>query len=133
MTKILMDINTIRRLQNLLCSICGQIYSYENWSDEFCRQEINEAFSYNIENYYIDPYKLSREELISIGFSKWDEDGDLLLIPLWVYPFLEDGIKLTCIDDTKAIKGKDEIDLDIRCSCIAYGVEINDSNNNHRR
>jgi len=35
---------------------------------------------------------------------------------------ISDGIELTCIDESKAIKGKDYIDQDIRFGYLAYGV-----------
>lgn len=68
---------------------------------------------------------LSKEELIELGFKKWDEDmPDLLLIPLWIYDLIPDGTELTSISNTKSIKGKDEIDLDVRFGCIAYGFIV---------
>jgi hypothetical protein len=52
----------------------------------------------------------------------WNEEG-LYLFTVEEYNQLPDGIELTCImDDEKAIKGKDCIDLDTRFGHIAYGV-----------
>ena len=52
----------------------------------------------------------------------WDEDHKLLLIKPDQFAALPDGEVLTCIDDTTAIKGTDEIDDDIRGGHLAYGV-----------
>jgi hypothetical protein len=52
----------------------------------------------------------------------WDEE--LFLFTPEEYEQLPDGIELTCImDDEKAIKGKDYIDMDTRFGHIAYGVK----------
>ena len=53
--------------------------------------------------------------------NKWDESGLYLFTPA-EFTKLPDGIELTCIDDTTAIKGQDEIDQDTRFGHIAYGV-----------
>lgn len=47
---------------------------------------------------------------------------------LWIftpeeYNQLPDGMILTCINGKDAIKGVDEIDMDIRFGHMAYGVE----------
>lgn len=52
----------------------------------------------------------------------WDEDRKLMLITPAEFEALPDGTELTCIDDTTAIKGVDEIDMDTRFGHIAYGV-----------
>lgn len=49
-------------------------------------------------------------------------NGKLYLFTPKEFEQLPDGIELTCIDNTKVIKGKDEIDMDIRGGCIAFGV-----------
>ena len=62
---------------------------------------------------------LSDAALCSLGFSRWDEN--LRLIPLWAFNFIADGEVLTAIDGEEKTKGVDEIDLDIRACCIAWG------------
>lgn len=52
----------------------------------------------------------------------WDEDHKLLLITAEQLAEMPDGEALTCIDDTVAIKGVDEIDDDTRGGHLAYGV-----------
>lgn len=60
------------------------------------------------------------DELYHLGFRRWDEN--LILIPLWIFPFIKDGVKLYCFDGEIVEKGKDEIDTDTRFGCMAYGV-----------
>ena len=55
----------------------------------------------------------------------WDEDHKLLLLTPEEFAVLPDGEVLTCIDDTTAIKGVDEIDDDTRGGHIPYGVTGN--------
>lgn len=52
----------------------------------------------------------------------WDADHKLLLLTQDEFNALPDGEVLTCIDDTTAIKGTDEIDDDTRAGHLAYGV-----------
>jgi hypothetical protein len=63
----------------------------------------------------------SNAELLAEGYRWWD--GQLMLIPLRLYENIADGETLICIDGTTAVKGKDNIDLDIRGleGLIAYG------------
>ena len=56
----------------------------------------------------------------------WDEDDrKLLLLTPEEFAALPDGTELTCIDDSTAIKGRDEIDDDTRGGHIPYGVTGN--------
>ena len=79
-------------------------------------------------NRKIEPLSLSelqtipREELYNLGFGNWD--GKLLLIPIWAYEFIEDGMILTSISGNQVMKGADEINFDTRGGCLAYGVEL---------
>jgi len=100
--------------------------SYENWSDEFSYKEIKESYL-NIKNLLKeiigDITTLSKEELKELGFAKWEEERELYLIPLWAFDLIPDGTELESISGDKIIKGKDEIDLDVRFGCIAYGLK----------
>lgn len=52
----------------------------------------------------------------------WDEAHVLLLLTPEEFAALPDGEVLTCIDDTTAVKGVDDIDDDTRGGHLAYGV-----------
>ena len=52
----------------------------------------------------------------------WDEESELYLFTVDELAQIPDGTKLTCIDNTTVVKGRDVIDTDTRGSHIAYGV-----------
>lgn len=51
---------------------------------------------------------------------RWDDK--LWLLTPSEYSELDDGTILQCIDDTRAVKGVDHIDMDLRAGCMAYGL-----------
>lgn len=54
---------------------------------------------------------------------KWNSEvNPLYLFTPAEYAKLPDGIELECIDGDKVVKGKDDIDMDIRGGHIAFGV-----------
>lgn len=52
---------------------------------------------------------------------KWNDKLWLFTIP--EYEMLPDGFELKCINGGIRVKGKDDIDMDTRWDCIAYGIE----------
>lgn len=117
--------NVARILMN---SVQAGITYYEKRSDEFSYKEIKESYLNIKEHLSVilgDITKLSKEELNILGFEKWEEERDLYLIPLWAFDLIPDGTELESIGGDKVIKGKDEIDLDVRFGCIAYGLKLN--------
>lgn len=48
----------------------------------------------------------------------------LMLLTPEEFLFLPDGAILTCIDGSKAVKGKDYIDDDTRGGHLAYGITV---------
>ena len=98
---------------------------YEKWSDDFKlknTQEMYEKIKIQVKESFPDLMDLPKEDLNALGFKSWDEEMDIVLIPLWAFDLIPDGTELTCIDGNKKIKGKTEIDLDVRFGCIAYGI-----------
>ena len=73
---------------------------------------------------HIDFTKLTKEEAIELGFKKWDNDSNLYLIPIWLFPVIPIGIELTAIDGEKVIYNGENIDDDTRFGCIACGIVI---------
>ena len=72
--------------------------------------------------------KLTVETAQLIGFAKWEEEENpLLLIPLWLVSFIPDGIQLTCIDGETFIVDtltRARMDNDTRFGCLAYGIRV---------
>lgn len=95
------------------------------WSTEFKANELKKSFDKFYESAKkldLDLDKLTVDELREMRFGKWDDESDLWLIPLWFVPLLPIGIELTTIAGEKVTYTGDNIDLDIRFGCIAYGI-----------
>lgn len=110
-----------RRIRNALLQQVSEIVCYTHWSDKFCVKEIREMVS-KLGN-TVDVSQLTQQQMIDLGFRYFSEDSDLLLIPLWLYPFLEDDIKCIAIDG-KAINEKSKIDTDHRYGMLAFGINV---------
>ena len=114
-----------------LANKLSEVNTY-GWSDEYSRKQVKESFStfYNSlkkpEN-QIDLKSLSVAEAVELRFSRWDDESNLWLIPLWFLPLIPVGTELTSINGDKVIfNSPDSIDTDIRYGCLAYGVIIED-------
>ena len=114
------------KLKGMLVNKAAEIYSYVNWEDGFALSEIR-GYPDKIKSmdgfFDIDPTKLTKSEAEKLGFGSWDEESDLMLIPLWLLPFLVDEFAGGSISDDKSetIK-KSDIDNDQRFGCLATGV-----------
>lgn len=105
----------------------SMFYIY-NWSDEYKLSKINEFESRikSTKGYFdIDPRKFTYEEMIKLGFRRWSEEDKLMLIPLWLLPFLIYYIPTVCIDGIKYYH-KEAVDTDHRFGCLAYGIECDE-------
>lgn len=74
-------------------------------------------------SYVIDPNDLSVEQAIQLGFKKYDLDTNeiIYLIPLWLFPFLKEDIKVISISN-KLLISKIEMNTDHRGGLLAYGI-----------
>ena len=73
----------------------------------------------------IDFNNLSKQEAIELRFCKWsEEDPTLYLIPIWLFPILPVGTKLTCINGEDIVYDGHNVDNDVRFSWLAYGVRV---------
>jgi hypothetical protein len=117
------DLNTYLRH---IAHAVAEVQNY-GWSNEFCKQNVLEALIRVQKDIFktVDFFKLTKEELFELGFGKWsDKTPNLFLIPLYLYPCIPDGTELVAIDGERVTKGIDNIDLDARFNCIAYGIEV---------
>ena len=98
-------------------------YSWDNTSSSKRIKEIPDVFSKSDYFRKVDPNEMTVDQLDNLGFQKLDEDSGLMLIPLYIYPFLKDEIMCGSISDicSRLIKVS-EIDIDHRFGCLAYGV-----------
>lgn len=121
------NLNTVMsNVSKILMNNIQMGLSYEGWSDEFSYKKIKEKYTNikeELKDIVGDITALSLEELKELGFSKWSEESELQLIPLWAFDLIPDGTELESISGNKAVKGKGEIDLDVRFGCIAWGFK----------
>lgn len=104
----------------------SETVQYHTWSDEFCRKEVNKSTDTFINELkkHIDILKLTRKEAVELRFGKWEDDGDLYLIPLYLLPIIPVGTELTSISGETIIYNGTNIDKDIRFGCLAWGIHI---------
>lgn len=100
----------------------------DSWGADFASKEVRECWLKADEAQRVTVAQLMEipdETLRDLGFGSWD--GALTLFPLWAWPLLADGEELSSISGrvgrkgAKRPDGRDEIDLDTRFGCIAYG------------
>lgn len=73
----------------------------------------------------IDFNNLSEQEAIELRFYKWcEEDPTLYLIPIWLFPILPVGTKLTAINGEEIVYDGKNVDNDVRFSCLVYGIRV---------
>ena len=118
-----------KEVSNILLSYANSIAPtvyYDNWSDKFSRQEVKEQTEKMIEKLkkYVNISEITQNEAIELGFMKWSDDSDLFLIPLWLISIIPIGTHLESILGNKIIYDGNNIDLDIRGGCIAFGIHI---------
>ncbi len=63
--------------------------------------------------------------MISLGFKSWSDDNPLLLIPLWLMPYLAPTFEGGVISaNEKVTLSLSEMDNDCRMGLLAYGVYV---------
>lgn len=74
----------------------------------------------NPEFSYLDITDLNVEEMKELGFRKWSSNSEMMLIPLWLFHFVNPELTVCCIDNTDVIFK--DADDDNRGGLLAYGV-----------
>ena len=98
-------------------------YNWDNTSSSKRIKEIPDVFSKSDYFRKVDPNEMTVDQLDNLWFQKWDDESGLMLIPLYVYPFLKDEFMCGSISDIAARNIKaSNIDTDTRSGCLAYGV-----------
>lgn len=89
------------------------------------KKDMLEAFYKELRNKNaIDFEHLTIAQAKELRFGKWDENGNLWLIPIWLYPLIPNGLELKGIMGGKVIFDGNNIDTDTRFGCLAYGIEL---------
>lgn len=65
---------------------------------------------------------LTYEDMSQLGFGKWSNESELMLIPHYLHGALPKGLVVTCINGTTYTVGVDTINDDIRYGKLAYGL-----------
>lgn len=99
-------------------------YTYKNWTDEFARQDAGKAFEalYKELPKHIKLDKLTRKEMQELQFGRWDDESELMLVPLWLVPLVPDDIEVYGIGGGKMTAAEAKKDLDVRFGCVAWGI-----------
>lgn len=121
-----------------LASVAAQGVAHEqSWGTDYAHKEVKEEWpdlkgplrrqkEFRITS--ADFFTLTDEQKHILGFGRWSDEG-MWLIPLYAYNYIADGETLMSINGERAIKGVDEIDLDVRFGCIAFGFPPIDAAN----
>lgn len=114
-----------KRIQNMLTTTIAEIFTYrEHWSQDFSYTSILDRYSNEINaiGQVIDPNDLTLKEMTSLGFTRYDESG-LMLIPLYLHPFLAKQFDNRCIDGETINAPTNDMDTDNRFGMLAFGVD----------
>ena len=79
----------------------------------------------------VDFSDFTSDELLLCGFKIWDKESNLHLIPLYLYPFLPNGLELTCIDGTKKIVQENYTSQYVESSLVGIDKTNNIVNENY--
>lgn len=116
-------------IMNLLTWYANQIEMaceyYQNPNDVYTEIKIaRDRFLEKLKD-EIDFNNLSEQEAKELRFGKWsEEDPTLYLIPIWLFPILPVGTKLTCINGEDIVYDGHNVNNDVRFGCLAYGVRV---------
>jgi hypothetical protein len=108
-----------KQIRRMLVNRAAEVMAYKNWKDDFVIRQIRD---FPQEFFDIQPSDLTEAEMRDLGFLKWSSDTSLMLIPLWLFPFIADEMEVEGIDGERKIMKKSKMDMDNRFGCIAYGV-----------
>jgi hypothetical protein len=104
MSKKLTTFEKCNAIKRTILRAAAESIMYESWNKDFKLKNLLEV-----------------PELEKLEFGKWDKESSLMLIPIWLYPYLADNLKTISISGSEhTIKA--EIDDDHRFGNLAYGV-----------
>jgi len=118
--------NFLLESMGMIANTTAMIADY-SWEAKFSKKQCSTVFhtveqKRRDEKIVIDVSKLDEAQLKMLGAWRWELDSDLMLLPLWLYLMLPNGIELISITGEKKTKGKDFIGTDIRAGCVAVGI-----------
>ena len=111
------------QMHNLL-STAACAAAYQSWDANYCKSALTKVYNGDAARPKVTVAglrKLTERELLILGIRYWDTKNGLMVLPLWLFPFLKTKQKLTSISGREVVTGADKIDLDVRLGCIAFG------------
>jgi hypothetical protein len=127
MSKKLTTFEKCNAIKRTILRAAAESIMYESWNKDFKLKnllevpEIVSKWEKKHGSFKIDPNEMTKEELEKLEFGKWDKESSLMLIPIWLYPYLADNLKTISISGSEHTT-KAEIDDDHRFGNLAYGV-----------
>jgi hypothetical protein len=124
----------MRSIRDELATTASMSAAYsKSWGDQYIRESIVRVWKdeeYGMRSKTgrrITPNEilaLTDDDLREAGFGLWDDEGieRLWLVPLYLFNYLCYSTELRSISGEVKRVGRDEIDLDVRFGCIAYGI-----------
>lgn len=71
--------------------------------------------------------KLTPSEATLLGFTQWEENQTLHLIPVWLYPALPKGMVVTGLGGEETEFDPETHDSEPRYGCLSYGINLVES------
>lgn len=120
--------NTFQLCQMILVATAtraAEPIEYTSWGADFSIQHIRDLPGRLMKSpdfFPVDPNDLTREEMENLGFRKWSKESDLMLIPLYLFPYMKEGITVTSISGDQYYFFRESADNDHRMGLLAFGV-----------
>ncbi|QJI10834.1 hypothetical protein GuL6_183 [Buttiauxella phage vB_ButM_GuL6] len=99
--------------------------AYQSWGEEFALKHIRSLpgrLQASPDFEPVDPNDLTLEEMKNLGFRKWSDDLEIMLIPLYLLPYLKEGVRVTSISGDEYFFFQESADNDHRGGLLAFGV-----------
>lgn len=110
-------------IRRLIMNTTAEVMNYPSWGSEYSYTritELPEKIKSKVGFKFIDPNELTLDEMKELGFNRWESDNPIMLIPLWLMPFITPELEVTDIIGEKSVFK--DADNDNRFGCLAYGV-----------
>ena len=117
-----------KKIRGVILSQASMVIAYDSWSLKYCVDSMRgientiKNKNKDLELFDLDPSELISDELLDLDFGRWSEETNLMLIPLWIYPYVKDGINVEDINGEKFKLDKSKVDTDTRFGCLSFGV-----------
>ena len=119
--------NEVKNCLTWLANTLAVMYVGKQINEVKIKQALDKFYQAFKKENLINFNDLTTEEARELRFCKWQENDNLYLIPIWLYPLIPVGLELTSISGEKIVFDGNNIGDDIRFDCIAYGIELEDT------